>query len=130
MQSYHGEVIPPSGVEFATTLNLTPSTSASGPSSSSSLDGKVLTNLVTARSNWLRIYEIREEAAVLPSLVEDERRHAQANGDGTRSRRGTEAVEGEVAMDVQGEGFVNVGQLKVNAFYSSSLQYIRYLQFV
>ncbi len=118
MQAYHAEIIPPSGVDFATTLNLTPSTAAKSPpsplASTSTSEAKVLTNLVTARSNWLRIYEIREEAAVLPSLVEDERRHAQANGGGTRSRRGTEAVEGEVAMDEQGEGFVNVGPLKVN----------------
>lgn len=28
-------------------------------------------------------------------------------------RRGTEAVEGEVEMDEQGEGFVNMGAVKV-----------------
>ena len=30
-------------------------------------------------------------------------------------RKGTEAVEGEVEMDASGEGFVNMGTVKVNA---------------
>ena len=30
-------------------------------------------------------------------------------------RRGTEAVEGEVEMDTDGEGFINLGKIKVNS---------------
>ena len=30
-------------------------------------------------------------------------------------RKGTEAVEGEVEMDASGEGFVNMGTVKVNS---------------
>ena len=29
-------------------------------------------------------------------------------------RKGTESVEGEVEMDADGEGFINLGQIKVN----------------
>jgi cleavage and polyadenylation specificity factor subunit 1 len=55
----------------------------------------------------LRIFEVREEPAPLPTQAEDEwdRR--------SKVRRGTEAVEGEVEMDEQGEGFVNMGSVKV-----------------
>ena len=119
MQAFHHEILPPSGVQHAVSLNLTPSTvssdSSSSTSSSASPDVKVLANLVTARGNYLWIYELREEAAVLPSLVEDERKHLhEKDRDGKRSRRGTEAVEGEVEMDAQGDGYVNMGTLKVD----------------
>src|ERR1700742_3540365 len=97
MRAVYDEITPPSGVEFATTLQFTPS---SLPSSSSAT-GKVLTNLVTARSNYLWLYEVREVAAVLPSLVEDEKRREKRKDGigGDKERRGTEAVEGEVEMD-------------------------------
>ncbi|GJJ10703.1 hypothetical protein Clacol_004930 [Clathrus columnatus] len=101
MQGLRRELLPPSGAEYATSLNLIPNTSPGGSSGK-----KVLRNLVVARSSLLRIYEIREEPAPLPTSVENV---------GTGGRKGTEAVEGEVEMDQQGEGFVNVGFVKSTA---------------
>jgi len=49
------------------------------------------------------VFEVREEPAPLPP-VEDA---------GTSGRKVTEAVEGEIEMDEGGEGFVNVGFVKV-----------------
>ncbi|KAF8520929.1 CPSF A subunit region-domain-containing protein [Hysterangium stoloniferum] len=93
MQALRRELLPPSGVEFTASLNLTPAING----------GKeVFRNLVVARSSFLRIFEVREELAPLPS-IED----VVSSG-----RKGMEAVEGEVEMDEQGEGFVNVGVVK------------------
>jgi len=61
--------------------------------------------VVVARSNILRIFEVREEPAPVSTQSEDER---ERKG---KVRRGTEAVEGEVEMDEQGEGFVNISQV-------------------
>jgi len=61
--------------------------------------------VVVARSNILRIFEVREEPAPVSTQNEDER---ERKG---KVRRGTGAVEGEVEMDEQGEGFVNISQV-------------------
>jgi len=112
MQALHQELLPPSGVEFATTLRLTPSTlpEAFPFSTSTSHDqpsASALYNLVVARANILRVFEVKDDPAPISPQLEDER---QRRAD---VRRGTEAVEGEVEMDRQGEGFVNMGSVKV-----------------
>ncbi len=112
MQALHQEILPPSGVEFATTLKLTPSTlsEVSPPPSSASQDQTsrgALYNLVVARANILRLFEVKESPAPISSQLEDERQRR------TDVRRGTEAVEGEVEMDRLGEGFINMGTVKV-----------------
>ncbi|TFY80517.1 hypothetical protein EWM64_g3505, partial [Hericium alpestre] len=110
MQALHQDILPPSGVEFATSLKLTPSTSldsALEPSTSAAASHKrALYNIVVARCNVLRVFEVREEPAPI-SAQADEERERRSN-----VRRGTDAVEGEVEMDVQGEGFVNMGSVK------------------
>lgn len=109
MQALRQEILPPSGVEFAACLRLLPSTRADsklpGPST---ISGRALFNVVVARSNHLRIFEVREEPAPISSQKEDEKERRAS------VRKGTEAVEGEVEMDVSGEGFVNMGSIKVN----------------
>jgi hypothetical protein len=70
------------------------------------LAARALYNVVVARSNLLRVFEVRADA---PPLAPD----AADGRDGVRM--GTEAVEGEVAMDEGGEGFVNIGGGKVGA---------------
>ena len=112
MQALHQEILPPSGVEFATTLKLTPSTlpEVSPPPSSASQDQpsrSALYNLVVARANILRVFEAKEGPVPISLQLEDER---QRRAD---VRKGTEAVEGEVEMDGQGEGFINMGSVKV-----------------
>lgn len=114
MHALRQEILPPSGVEFATSLKLTPSTLASHifptpPNSSARHEfaARALCNVVVARTNLIRIFEVREESAPLPTHDEDERERLR------KVRRGTEAVEGEVEMDEQGEGFVNMGSVKV-----------------
>ncbi|KAI0264066.1 CPSF A subunit region-domain-containing protein [Russula aff. rugulosa BPL654] len=110
MQALHQEILPPSGVEFVTTLKLTPSTLPEvSPPSSASQDQPsrgALYNLVVARANILRVFEVKEGPVPIPLQLEDER---QRRAD---VRRGTEAVEGEVEMDGQGEGFINMGSVK------------------
>jgi cleavage and polyadenylation specificity factor subunit 1 len=109
MQALHQEILPPSGVEFATTLKLTPSTlpEVSPPSSQDQPSRGALYNLVVARANILRVFEVKEGPVPISLQLEDER---QRRAD---VRRGTEAVEGEVEMDGQGEGFINMGSVKV-----------------
>ncbi|KAF5351191.1 hypothetical protein D9756_008185 [Leucocoprinus leucothites] len=109
MHALQQEILPASGVEFATSLRLLPSTRHDLSTSSSSsvrheIAARVLCNVVVARSNILRIFEVREEPAPVPTQTDDER---ERKG---KTRRGTEAVEGEVEMDEQGEGFVNISQ--------------------
>lgn len=106
MQALRREILRPSGVEYATSLKLTPSTVPLGESSSLD-EPRVLCNLVVARSNLLRIFEVREEPAPVSAQREDEKERR------ARVRRDTEAFEGEVEMDTQGEGFVNMGAVKV-----------------
>jgi len=104
MHGLYNELIPPNGVEFATFLNLKPLEK----SSSSTSSARILGHLVIARSSSLRIFEVREEPAPLPTLqqVENDTKDEWM-------RRGTEAVEGEVEMDERGEGFVNMATVKV-----------------
>ncbi|KAH8089926.1 CPSF A subunit region-domain-containing protein [Cristinia sonorae] len=113
MHAVRHEILPPSGVEFAACLKLTPSTVAldtqpgsanAGPSSRPL--GSALYNVVVARSNYLRIFEVRQELAPISTHKEDERERRAS------VRKGTEAVEGEVEMDASGEGFVNMGTVK------------------
>jgi cleavage and polyadenylation specificity factor subunit 1 len=114
MHALRQEILPPSGVEFATSLKLTPSTLAdqvlpTPPNSSTrqELAARALCNVVVARTSLLRIFEVREEPAPVPTQAEDERDRR------SKVRRGTEAVEGEAEMDEQGDGFVNMGSAKV-----------------
>lgn len=113
MQALRHEILPPSGVEFVACLNLTPSTIPS--SSSSQVTTRVLFNVVVARSNLLRVYEVREELAPISSQKDDERERRST------VRKGTEAVEGEVEMDASGEGYVNMGTVKVNSYTQYSV---------
>jgi cleavage and polyadenylation specificity factor subunit 1 len=104
------EVLPPSGVEFVTNLKLTPSTLGDLPTPPNvttrhELAVRALCNLVVARSSLLRIFEVREELAPIPTQADDERERW------AKVRRGTEAVEGEVEMDEQGEGFINIAKV-------------------
>ncbi|THU95820.1 cleavage factor protein [Dendrothele bispora CBS 962.96] len=112
MHALHQEIIPPSGIEFATSLKLTPSTLDLPPSTSArhEIAARVLCNVVVARSNLLRIFEVREELAPVGSNEEEREMKGEQDGkDGrVRVRKGTEAVEGEAEMDRNGEGFVNI----------------------
>ena len=107
MNTLRQDILPPSGVEFATHLKLTPSCNVDQEQLSPRHEFvvRVLCNLVVARSNLLRIFEVREEPWTPPASVEDER---ERKG---HVRRGTEAVEGESAMDTDGDGFINVSQV-------------------
>ncbi|KAH0834713.1 CPSF A subunit region-domain-containing protein [Lanmaoa asiatica] len=96
MHALRHDILPPSGVEFAVALNLTP------------LTPSTLVNVVTAKSNLLRVYGIREQPLPISDYVESERDRR------ARVRKGTEAVEGEVEMDQSGEGWVNVGAVKAS----------------
>ncbi|KAH9943547.1 CPSF A subunit region-domain-containing protein [Amylocystis lapponica] len=106
MQALRQEILPPSGVEFAACLKLTPSTQPVDPESLRDSVGRALFNVVVARSNLLRVFEVREEPAPISTQKEDERERRAS------VRKGTEAVEGEVEMDTSGEGFVNMGSAK------------------
>ncbi|KAJ7164986.1 CPSF A subunit region-domain-containing protein [Mycena filopes] len=97
MHALHQEILPPNGVEFVTSLKLTPSTLPVPPTGKPP-STRTLCNLVVARSNLLRIFEVCEEQAPFASHGEEQ------------VRKGTEAVEGEVDMDMGGEGFVNISK--------------------
>lgn len=103
MHALRHDILSPSGVEFAVALNLTPSPST-------------LVNVVTAKSNLLRVYGIHEQPSPIFDHVESERDKS------ARVRKGTEAVEGEVEMDQSGEGWVNMGAVKVSARHNPSLK--------
>lgn len=118
MQAVRHEILPPSGVEFAACLKLTPATvTGSGPSTSQAT-GQALFNVVVARSNFLRIFEVREEPAPISTQKDDERERRAS------VRKGTEAVEGEVEMDGSGEGFVNMGSVKVNYLHPCCVAFV------
>ncbi|KAJ6588439.1 CPSF A subunit region-domain-containing protein [Mycena capillaripes] len=102
MHALHQEILPPNGVEFVTSLKLTPSTLLVPPNGRVFSSTRTLCNLVVARSNLLRIFEVCEEQASFSPQLED--------GRDERVRKGTEAVEGEVEMDTGGEGFVNISK--------------------
>src|ERR1700731_4080996 len=111
MHAIRQEILPPSGVEFAASLQLTPSTlerhvlpTPPNVTARHELAARALCNVVVARSNLLRIFEVCVEPAPLPTQAEEDERERRS-----KVRRGTEAVEGEVQMDEQGEGFVNMG---------------------
>lgn len=110
MYALHQDLVSANGVEYATFLHLTPSSTKQSTGSSV----RVIANLVVARSNVLRIFEVREEPAPLPTLEEEEGRTKNES-----IKPGTEAMEGEVEMDEEGEGFVNMAQVKVSSCYPS-----------
>lgn len=123
MHALHQEIHPPSGVEFATSLKLTPSTLGTLPTPPNAtirheFTARTLCNVVVARSNLLRIFEVRQEQAPISSQADDQRERA------AKVRKGTEAVEGEVEMDDQGEGFINIDKviLTFNVFIIRVLQ--------
>lgn len=97
MHALRHDILPPSGVDFAVALNF----SSSSPT------------IVTAKSNFLRVYAIREQLAPISDHVASERDKR------ARVRKGTEAVEGEVEMDQSGEGWVNMGTVKVSTWHPS-----------
>lgn len=110
MHALRQEILPPSGVEFATSLKLTPATleelpTPPGATTRHEFAARALCNVVVARSSLLRIFEVREEPAPIPTQADDERERR------SKVRRGTEAVEGEVEMDEQGEGFINIAKV-------------------
>ena len=113
MHALHQEILPPSAVEFAAQFNFTPSTLSDA--SLLSQPGCTHLNAVVTRSNLPRIFEVREEPPPVSQKKEDERERRAS------VRKGTEAVEGEVEMDGSGEGFVNVGIVKVNPLYYIAL---------
>jgi cleavage and polyadenylation specificity factor subunit 1 len=122
MHAIRQEILPPSGVEFATSLKLLPSAEETlpvtqDPKFREEFTARTLCNVIVARSNLLRIFEVREEPAPV-SLVQDEERDRRA-----KVRKGTEAVEGEVEMDTQGDGFVNIAKV-ISLVYFSARQYI------
>ena len=111
MQALHQEILSPSGVEYAATLKLTPATLTDSATPSTSTahphpSQSALYNVVVARANILRIFEVMETPAPIFQHQDERNRRADVP-------RGTEAVEGEVEMDSQGEGFVNMGSVKV-----------------
>lgn len=112
IHSVHQQILPPSGVEFATSLNLTPSTleSSSNVVLRHEFVSRVMCNLVVARSSLLRIFEVREEPA---PVVQDEEKDRTLT-----VRRGTEAVEGEVEMDEQGDGYINIAKVIASSSYA------------
>jgi len=107
MHALRQEIQPASGVEFATSLKLTPSTRdvPTNISTRHEFVSRVLCNVVVARSSLLRIFEVREEPAPMKDHIDDEMERR------TSVRRGTEAVEGEVAMDEQGDGYINIAKV-------------------
>ena len=106
MHALRQEIHPASGVEFATSLKLTPSTldAPADISARHEFVSRVLCNVVVARSSLLRIFEVREEPAPMQATGDEKERR-------TNVRRGTEAVEGEVAMDEQGDGYINIAKV-------------------
>lgn len=91
MHALRHQILPPSGVEFATSLRLTPFTI--GPTSPRhEFAARALCNVVVARSNLIRIFEVREEPTQIKSQAGDE-----CEGK-SKTRKGTEPVEGEVRL--------------------------------
>ncbi len=101
--AHRQEIVAANGVEFSVSLRLSPPLREV----SSELDATSLGNLVVARANVLRVYEVRQQ-----HLVYRQNQRPSIGTGGARVRKGTEAVEGEVEMDSQGDGFVNVAEVK------------------
>lgn len=125
MHALRQEIQPASGVEFAASLRLTPSTldSPANISTRHEFVSKVLCNVVVARSSLLRIFEVREEPAPIQAHADDERERRM------NVRRGTEAVEEEVAMDGQGDGYINIAKV-IPCIFSTLCVRIRVLLLV
>ena len=87
MHALYEEWLPPSGVEFAATLKLTPSTL--GQSSRR----EVLCNVVTARGNTLSIYEVREETATSKMPTEAKSQKKDDAMEGVKEERQTPVVQ-------------------------------------
>ncbi|KAL1736023.1 CPSF A subunit region-domain-containing protein [Schizophyllum commune] len=87
MHALYEEWLPPSGVEFAATLKLTPSTL--GQSSRR----EVLCNVVTARRNTLSIYEVREETATSKMPTEAKSQKKDDAMEGVKEERQTPVVQ-------------------------------------
>ena len=113
MQTFRSEVLPPSGVQYTACLKLLPSLVTRRRADADGATRTAVCNLVVAFSNLLRIFEIVEEPLSFQSYTA----HGGGKGVWNRVRKDTDPVEGEVEMDVQGEGFVNMGAVKV-ALYS------------
>ncbi|KAF8600601.1 hypothetical protein BDV93DRAFT_608605 [Ceratobasidium sp. AG-I] len=99
MLALRQEVLPPSGVEFAKCMRLTHSTMnpPSAHSASNDTRPRVLCNLVVARNNYLRVFEVLEELL-----------STSGNNEGSAS----DPVPGEMEMDSHGDGFINVTELR------------------
>ena len=65
LSAYHSQPLPPSGVAYAVSLQLTPYNSANTSSSSSKASvshrGKLLSHIVTARDDVVDVYEVRSQ---------------------------------------------------------------------
>ncbi|KAF8318712.1 hypothetical protein DL93DRAFT_2225607 [Clavulina sp. PMI_390] len=98
----HQEIVRPSGVEYAISLNLV------GPLDvSSSSDVQILGNLVVARANVLKVFEVRRQ------LVDPSRTNLGAPEHNLRASGGPlDGPQDDVEMDGQGDGFVSMGELK------------------
>ena len=73
MQALRHEILPPSGVENAACLKLTPTTATESGPATSQAAGKALFNVVVARSNFLRIFEVHEEGPPISTQKGEER---------------------------------------------------------
>ncbi|KAF8324281.1 CPSF A subunit region-domain-containing protein [Cantharellus anzutake] len=111
--AHRQEIIAANGVEFSVSLRLSPPSLDASPGS----DITSIGNLVIARTNILRVYEVRQQPLMLR-----QNRPVALTTTGTRGRRGTEAVEGEVEMDSQGDGFVNVAEVKSVSKFEQELR--------
>lgn len=112
MHAIRHQVLPASGVEYATYLHLTPSSlRTSRPSSSAPLTAGTSAytayNLVVARANVLRIFDVRRGPPPPPSAGKSDARARK-----TPMKAGTEPLEGEVILDEGGEGFLSMGAIK------------------
>lgn len=95
MLALRQEVLPPSGVEFAKCMKLTHSTLNLIPSARP----RVVCNLLVARNNYLRVFEVVEEPVA-----------TSGSGEGSAS----DPVPGEMEMDSHGDGFINITELRVS----------------
>ena len=103
MHALHQEVLPPSGVEFATSLKLIPGTYELPPSTLArhEIASRVICNVVVARSNLLRIFEVREEPALATSVEGEEKGRGKAEKDAELEHGG-----GDVEMSEAGNAKV------------------------
>lgn len=104
MYAIHRQAAPPSGVAFSLSARLTPSCLQSTSSSKS----KIVRNLVTARNDFLQLFEVEEDtinsgldASALRAQADGEA-NVQSNGEGDSSEQLEEkkpaAVNGELQV--------------------------------